>query len=70
MDYAYYPGCSLHSTGREYDDSVTAVFPALNTVGGTGGLELLRRDVGSQPEPRPAPGASGAQPVARPGGRP
>jgi heterodisulfide reductase subunit B len=29
MEYAYYPGCSLHSTGREFHDSVTAVFRAL-----------------------------------------
>jgi heterodisulfide reductase subunit B2 len=29
MDYSYYPGCSLHSTGREFDESVTAVFRAL-----------------------------------------
>lgn len=27
--YSYYPGCSLHSTGREFDASVTAVFRAL-----------------------------------------
>jgi heterodisulfide reductase subunit B len=32
MEYSYYPGCSLHSTGREFDDSVTAVFRAL-TIG-------------------------------------
>ena len=25
MKYAYYPGCSLHSTGREYDTSLKAV---------------------------------------------
>lgn len=29
MEYSYYPGCSLHSTGREFHDSVTAVFRAL-----------------------------------------
>lgn len=28
-DYGYYPGCSLHSTGREFDESVRAVFAAL-----------------------------------------
>jgi heterodisulfide reductase subunit B len=29
MDFSYYPGCSLHSTAREYNDSVKAVFKAL-----------------------------------------
>lgn len=29
MDFSYYPGCSLHSTASEYDDSVRAVFAAL-----------------------------------------
>ncbi len=30
MKYAYYPGCSLHSTGKEYDRSMRAVFEALD----------------------------------------
>jgi heterodisulfide reductase subunit B len=30
MKYAYYPGCSLHSTGKEYDHSMRAVFDALD----------------------------------------
>jgi heterodisulfide reductase subunit B2 len=29
MDYSYYPGCSLHSTGLEYGLSTRAVFEAL-----------------------------------------
>ncbi len=29
MELSYYPGCSLHSTGREFDESVGAVFRAL-----------------------------------------
>jgi heterodisulfide reductase subunit B len=29
MDFSYYPGCSLHATASEYDDSVQAVFAAL-----------------------------------------
>ncbi len=29
MNYAYYPGCTLHSTAREYDESTRAVFAAL-----------------------------------------
>jgi heterodisulfide reductase subunit B len=29
MEFSYYPGCSLHSTAAEYDDSVRAVFAAL-----------------------------------------
>ncbi|HXK94663.1 MAG TPA: heterodisulfide reductase-related iron-sulfur binding cluster, partial [bacterium] len=29
MDYLYYPGCSLKSTGRPYDESIRAVFQAL-----------------------------------------
>ena len=29
MELAYYPGCSLHSTGQEFDLSVRAVFAAL-----------------------------------------
>ncbi len=29
MEFAYYPGCSLHSTGREFDSSVRAVLQAL-----------------------------------------
>ncbi len=30
MNFSYYPGCSLHSTGCEYNDSVQAVFRALD----------------------------------------
>jgi heterodisulfide reductase subunit B2 len=29
MEFSYYPGCSLHATGREYDASTRAVFGAL-----------------------------------------
>jgi heterodisulfide reductase subunit B len=29
MEFSYYPGCSLHSTAKEYDQSVHAVFSAL-----------------------------------------
>ena len=29
MKYLYYPGCSLHGTGRAYDESLLAVFDAL-----------------------------------------
>ena len=30
MKYAYFPGCSLHSTGKEYDHSLKAVCKALD----------------------------------------
>jgi heterodisulfide reductase subunit B len=30
MEYAYYPGCSLETTGKPYDMSVREVFKALN----------------------------------------
>jgi len=30
VDFSYYPGCSLHSTASEFDDSVKAVFTALD----------------------------------------
>jgi len=30
MKYAYYPGCSLHSTGKEYDHSLRATFDKLD----------------------------------------
>jgi len=30
MKYIYYPGCSLKSTGRAYEESILAVFQALN----------------------------------------
>jgi heterodisulfide reductase subunit B len=30
MSYLYYPGCSLKSTGRSYEESMLAVFDALN----------------------------------------
>lgn len=30
MSYLYYPGCSLKSTGRAYEESILAVFTALN----------------------------------------
>jgi heterodisulfide reductase subunit B len=30
MEYSYYPGCSLHSTGVAYDKSTRAAFKALN----------------------------------------
>ena len=29
MQFSYYPGCSLHATGKEYDESTHAVFGAL-----------------------------------------
>ena len=29
MNYLYYPGCSLHSTGRAYQESMLSVFKAL-----------------------------------------
>ena len=29
MNYLYYPGCSLHSTGKAYQESMLAVFKAL-----------------------------------------
>ena len=29
MEFSYYPGCSLHATGIEYDESARAVFSAL-----------------------------------------
>src|SRR5512136_1953304 len=29
MEFSYYPGCSLHATGKEYDESTRAVFDAL-----------------------------------------
>lgn len=29
MDFSYYPGCSLHATASEYNDSVQSVFVAL-----------------------------------------
>lgn len=29
MEFSYYPGCSLHATGLEYDQSTRAVFSAL-----------------------------------------
>jgi heterodisulfide reductase subunit B len=28
MEFSYYPGCSLHATGKEYDESTRAVFNA------------------------------------------
>src|SRR4030042_1267568 len=34
MEFSYYPGCSLHATGIEYDASTKAVFNAL-------GVELV-----------------------------
>ncbi|MEW6607373.1 MAG: CoB--CoM heterodisulfide reductase iron-sulfur subunit B family protein [bacterium] len=30
MKFSYYPGCSLHSTGKEYDESTRAVCQALD----------------------------------------
>ncbi|GFO58777.1 heterodisulfide reductase subunit B [Geomonas silvestris] len=30
LTYSYYPGCSLHASGREYDISTQALFKALN----------------------------------------
>jgi heterodisulfide reductase subunit B len=32
MDYSYYPGCSLHSTACEYNDSAEQVFKALGVT--------------------------------------
>jgi heterodisulfide reductase subunit B2 len=30
LEYSYYPGCSLHSTAREFDDSIQAVFKTMD----------------------------------------
>ena len=30
MEFSYYPGCSLHATAKEFDQSVHAVFNALD----------------------------------------
>ena len=30
MSYLYFPGCSLRSTGRPYEESILAVFRKLN----------------------------------------
>ncbi|HMD90410.1 MAG TPA: CoB--CoM heterodisulfide reductase iron-sulfur subunit B family protein [Anaerolineaceae bacterium] len=30
MEYSYYPGCSLHSTAREFDDSIQSIFKTLD----------------------------------------
>ncbi len=52
MKYAYYPGCSLHSTAKEYDMSTRAVFnelgielqeiPDWNCCGATSGHAMSR----------------------------
>ena len=30
LDYSYYPGCSLHASAKEYDESTQGLFRALN----------------------------------------
>ena len=30
LEYSYYPGCSLHSTAREFNDSIQAIFKTLD----------------------------------------
>ena len=30
LNYSYYPGCSLHASGKEYDESARGLFKALN----------------------------------------
>ncbi|MDR3575196.1 MAG: CoB--CoM heterodisulfide reductase iron-sulfur subunit B family protein [Anaerolineaceae bacterium] len=30
LEFSYYPGCSLHSTAREFDDSIQAIFKSLD----------------------------------------
>ena len=30
LSYSYYPGCSLHASGKEYDESTRGLFKALN----------------------------------------
>ena len=30
LDYSYYPGCSLHASAKEYDESTRGLFRALN----------------------------------------
>ena len=32
MEYTYYPGCSLHTSGQAYDKSMRALFGALNST--------------------------------------
>ena len=30
LEYSYYPGCSLHSTAREFNDSIQSIFKSLD----------------------------------------
>ena len=33
LDYSYYPGCSLHASAKEYDESTQGLFKALKIEG-------------------------------------
>ncbi len=71
MEYSYYPGCSLHSTGREFNDSVQAVFNALKI--GLVELEDWNCCGASSAHSRShtlCPGIAGAQSGNRPASRP
>ena len=49
LNYSYYPGCSLHASGKEYDESTRSLFKALKTrPSGGSGLVLLRCHSGPQ----------------------
>ena len=65
---AYYPGCSLHGTSREYDESLRAVVAALGIAARRDPrLDLLRRQQRPHHRPPARRGAAGAQPGARRG---
>ena len=45
MEIGYYPGCALHGSSNDYEQSVRACLAALGVgLAGTGRLDLLRRD--------------------------
>ena len=46
MKYLYYPGCSLKSTGKPYEESLKAVFSSLDV-----GLEDCTTGTAAAPRP-------------------
>ena len=71
MTIGYYPGCSLHGTAREFDESLRAVLAALRHRDRRDRrLVVLRRHLGARHQPPARRRAAGAQPGARRGAGP
>ena len=63
MNIGYYPGCALHGSSNDYEQSLRACLGALGCPApGSQGLDLLRRHRRALAQSQAGPGAARAQP--------